>query len=169
MTHCMAIAVSRVLEGYALEPKIKWPNDVLVEGQKIAGVLAEGRWQGGQSPVVALGLGVNLNMSVEDAACVDVPVCVLAHALGQPVDRDVFAEAVLAAFSSAVMELERLGPQAMRREMAERLWSLDETVEVRVPTGVVRGCVRGINDRGALVLTDGDGHTHSVFAGDVAC
>ncbi len=57
-----AVAVSTVLETrYRLRPEIKWPNDVLLAGKKVAGILVEAEWRGGQVPAyVIVGIGVNV-------------------------------------------------------------------------------------------------------------
>lgn len=56
-----ALAVCEALEAlYQLEPTIKWPNDVLLEGKKICGVLAEMQWTGDQLQAIILGIGINV-------------------------------------------------------------------------------------------------------------
>lgn len=65
LTHVMAIAISNLLEEEGISPQIKWPNDVLVHGRKIAGILCETVPLGDEIAVV-IGLGMNINMSAED-------------------------------------------------------------------------------------------------------
>ena len=56
-----AVAVAEALEqGWSLKPQIKWPNDVLLGGQKVCGILAEAAWSGSQLQAVVLGIGVNV-------------------------------------------------------------------------------------------------------------
>ena len=64
-----ALAVCLALqEQYGLPAKIKWPNDILVNGRKLAGVLAEAHWLGGDLTAVVLGIGVNLTPASVPAA-----------------------------------------------------------------------------------------------------
>ncbi len=55
-----AMAVVEALQALSIEPRIKWPNDVLIEGKKIAGVLAEASWSGATLEYVVLGIGINV-------------------------------------------------------------------------------------------------------------
>ncbi|MFP3853126.1 MAG: biotin--[acetyl-CoA-carboxylase] ligase [Anaerolineales bacterium] len=55
-----ALAVSQALEEYGAEPEIKWPNDVLLSGEKVAGILVEAGWQEGSLDYVVIGIGVNV-------------------------------------------------------------------------------------------------------------
>jgi BirA family transcriptional regulator, biotin operon repressor / biotin---[acetyl-CoA-carboxylase] ligase len=59
----VALAVARVVERHApgVTLQLKWPNDLLVSGRKLGGILCEAHWQGEASPWVAVGLGLNLN------------------------------------------------------------------------------------------------------------
>lgn len=61
-----AVAVARALEGRGLEARIKWPNDVLVHGKKIGGILCEGVVEGGEMKRVAIGIGLNVNFDRRD-------------------------------------------------------------------------------------------------------
>jgi BirA family transcriptional regulator, biotin operon repressor / biotin---[acetyl-CoA-carboxylase] ligase len=83
------LAVSATLQrGYGIDAQIKWPNDVLVGGRKLCGVLAEAAWMGAEMNAVILGIGVNVTPQavppLEDQAF---PATSVEQALGQPVDR----------------------------------------------------------------------------------
>ncbi|NPV75674.1 MAG: biotin--[acetyl-CoA-carboxylase] ligase [Anaerolineae bacterium] len=84
-----ALALSDVLKyDYRLESQIKWPNDVLIEGQKTAGILAEASWQGGRPQAVILGIGVNVAPeSVPARNQVLFPATCIEAALGYKVER----------------------------------------------------------------------------------
>ncbi len=56
-----ALGVARALEGFGLQPRIKWPNDILLGGRKVAGVLVESTWAEGPVPAfVVVGIGLNV-------------------------------------------------------------------------------------------------------------
>lgn len=72
-TQYLSVILALVLEEeYNLKPQIKWPNDVLINGKKIAGILSEGTTKGTEFLGLALGLGVNLNTSVETLAKIEI-------------------------------------------------------------------------------------------------
>jgi len=83
-----ALAVSLALEDLGLKPKIKWPNDVLLDERKTCGVLAESCWLGGQLKGIVLGIGVNIGKdSIPKAEDLLFPAtCVEAH-YHKPLDR----------------------------------------------------------------------------------
>ncbi len=90
LTHVMAIAVSRLLEEEGIAPQIKWPNDVLVHGKKIAGILCETVAVGDQVGVI-IGLGLNINMSPEEFAVLGRPATSFAIEKKEDYDRGVLA------------------------------------------------------------------------------
>jgi BirA family biotin operon repressor/biotin-[acetyl-CoA-carboxylase] ligase len=101
LTALGALAVAEALEAhYGLPALIKWPNDVLVHRRKVAGVLAEAHWTGGDLAALILGIGINVAAaSVGEAARREAhlrfPASSLENALGQPVDRLDLLAAVL--------------------------------------------------------------------------
>ncbi len=164
----MAVAVARCLEEHGLAPGIKWPNDVLLPEGKVAGILAEARWQQGR-PTVALGVGVNLNTSPSNFEQLKVPVATVAHARGQPVDRDRFAERLLVLFRRAFGTLEGGDPETLKQEIYNRGWFLGKNVTVAQTARTLSGRAVGIDDQGALIIEDALGQLRTVLAGDVKC
>jgi BirA family biotin operon repressor/biotin-[acetyl-CoA-carboxylase] ligase len=77
---------------------MKWPNDVMVDGKKIAGILSEAITQGLQVKGVVLGFGINLAMSQEILDRIDQPATSLNLLIDRLVDRDEFLEKVVAQF-----------------------------------------------------------------------
>lgn len=165
----MAMAVARCLEELGLSPGIKWPNDVLLPEGKVAGILAEARWQQGRPATIALGAGVNLNMPLEEMEHLDVPVASAAQARGQPVDRDDFAENLLDQFRRILNSLEATGPEELKQEIYNRAWFLGRNITVSQGPRALTGRAVGIDDQGALMVEDALGQLHTVLAGDVTC
>ena len=90
-------AVSSALEQlYSLTPQIKWPNDILLNKRKTAGILVESVWQDEKHASVVIGIGVNITPSslppVENLA---LPATCVEDAVGRPVDRWQFLAAIL--------------------------------------------------------------------------
>ncbi len=169
LTLALAVAVARVLEARGLAPRIKWPNDVLLGRGKVAGILAEARWQQGRPTLVALGVGVNLDMSPEEVAKLEVPVSVVAQAQGESVDRRAFSEELLAAFSEALGGIDSAGPAVLKGEVLKRSWFLERPVLVKRAGGSLGGRAVGLDDQGALLVADDEGRVHTVLSGDVTC
>ncbi len=82
-----AVAVCRVLEGLGLDPRIKWPNDILLAGRKVGGILIEAFWQGSSLPdFVVVGIGMNLGKeAVPPSEMLDFPATALEFHLHRPV------------------------------------------------------------------------------------
>jgi BirA family transcriptional regulator, biotin operon repressor / biotin---[acetyl-CoA-carboxylase] ligase len=169
LTLTMALAVCRVIESRGPAAQIKWPNDVLLDGFKVAGILAECVWQSGEPVVIALGVGVNLNMSREESAKIDRPVSVLADTVGEPIDRTVFAKHLLSTFGALIGEGDDASGHPMDQEVLERLSVLGLRVEIRGPGGSLRGTAEGLDRQGALLVMDDDGVRHRILSGVVTC
>lgn len=71
LTRYASNIVAKTLEKYNLKPMFKYPNDVLIDGKKIAGILAESTFKGSELKGIALGIGVNLNLEEKDLKYID--------------------------------------------------------------------------------------------------
>ena len=154
--------VTTLKEQYALNAEIKWPNDILISGKKVAGILVEANWLGDEAQAIVLGMGINiLSNAVPQKANLHFPATSLEDALGKPVDR----VEVLTGLLSALLEWR---PLLGRREMVAA-WDQHLAFrgkQVKVSRGdeqVIHGKVLGINQDGSLCL---DTHP-SIHFGDV--
>ncbi len=169
LTFLSAVAVARVVAlATGLTPEVKWPNDVLLGGRKVAGLLNEMRAETEGVHHVILGIGVNLNMSAaqfpEDLRY---PATSLQLELGRPVSRLAFTRDLLRELDRLYSEflLVGFGPVRMAWEGFCRL--VGQTVEVDFQDRQIQGTVLGIDADGALLLRHPGGTRERVLAGDV--
>ncbi|MEP9396159.1 biotin--[acetyl-CoA-carboxylase] ligase [Mesorhizobium sp. KR2-14] len=144
--------------------ELKWPNDVLADGAKMAGILLESSMLAADRFALAIGIGVNVVAYPED---VPYPVTSL-RALGSSCD----AETLFLALSDAWSVNMRLwnqgrGLENIRRRWLSRAAGLGGQVAVRVEGEVIRGVFETIDEDCRFVIRDDSGATHKIAAGDV--
>jgi len=166
-----ALAVSQTLsENYQLEAKIKWPNDVLLERRKVAGVLAEAHWQGDQLSAVILGIGINIAPeSVPPAQELAFPATCVQTVLGRPLDRTDLLRSVI---SNLTAWRQHLGKPEFLASWEEQLAFRGEWVTIKYDGGAEKqqarqGQVLGLDSQGRLKLRDPSGEAFVVQAGEV--
>lgn len=152
MTTLAALAVCQAIEAAApLTALIKWPNDVLVQDRKCAGVLAE-TFTGATGAFMVVGIGVNVN-------AVDLPpdlretATSLKLASGREVDRTALAIALLKALDRQVTRMEQGFAEAVG-EVRQRSWLVGRAVRAQVEGREIRGVATGLNAEGHLLVRD---------------
>ncbi len=158
-TQYLSVSLTRVLEEYGLSPKIKWPNDVIVNNAKIAGILAETVMQGNCFKGLVLGIGVNLNADKNDLVQIrDKVATALNVELGREyIDKKLFIEKLLGEFFKNYEEFLRKGFSMIKEYYEHRCNFLGKEVDVQVFNQKKSGLVKGINDLGELILEDRNG------------
>jgi BirA family biotin operon repressor/biotin-[acetyl-CoA-carboxylase] ligase len=157
--------VDAVREVAGLAGALKWPNDVLLDGRKVAGILTEMEAEVERVHFVIAGIGVNVNAA-------DFPPDLAGKATslrlagGQPVDRAAFAAGLLAALEGRYRRFLAAGFAAMRSEWEACSALTGKEVRVTAPEGEVAGRVLGVDDDGALRLAGPRGELR-VVAGEV--
>lgn len=136
---------------------VKWPNDVLVDGRKICGILAEG---GADPHAIVIGAGVNTAMAAQD---LPVPTATSFEALGVACDEDALVSDYLAELERLLRALADGGAAAVHDAVAGRCVTLGREVAVSMPDGTtLLGPARGLDPDGRLIVGD-----RAVSAGDV--
>ena len=170
LTFVSTVAVSRAIAAVSgLQPTHKWPNDVLIGGCKVAGLLNEMSAEVDRIRFVILGIGVNLNMTADQfPGDLRMPATSLLLAGGVPVSRAAFARELLRQLDSLYADYLNFGLAPILAEWESRCDLIGKAVEVdEAGSGLVRGRVSGVDRDGALLLTLADGATVRILAGDV--
>lgn len=163
------VAVVRALESFGLKDAgLKWPNDVLLDGRKLAGLLVDVRGEAEGPALVVLGLGLNVHLAARDAAGIDQPWASLHERLAPPVDRNRLAALLIAELVEALRRYEREGFAPFRSEWERHHLYRDRPVSVHGAQQAVHGTALGVDERGALRVRDARGEVRSFYSGDVS-
>ena len=148
------VIVLRALHALGVEgARLKWPNDVLAAGGKLAGILVElsGEYQGPCAAVIGIGLNVRLTDALREQA--GQPACDLASLVqGSPPDRNAVAAALVTSLVDGLAQFEREGFAAFLDDYAEHDALRGVPLRVSGALGEVDGIGAGIDARGALQL-----------------
>lgn len=169
LTLVMALAVAKgIEEACDLSTAIKWPNDILVNGKKVCGILTEMKAEMDYIHGVIIGVGINVNVESFPEELQSMATSLILEK-GRKVSRAEVIERVAENFEEyyeKFMETEDLS--LLRDLYEERLISKGKAVKVLDPQGEYTGISKGITDTGELVVETQDGKEQQVYAGEVS-
>ena len=161
-----ALAIAQAIASFGVSPKVKWPNDVLIEGKKVSGILAEAS---ADLSAVVLGFGINVlqnqkDLPVETATSLSIET-------GKQISRDELLAKVIQNVISLYQELEKAEGSAehsgLRQALLEFSATVGQQVSVEFPDKTKAfGLAKDIDSGGRLVIQT-TSETLSVSAGDV--
>jgi BirA family biotin operon repressor/biotin-[acetyl-CoA-carboxylase] ligase len=168
-TMVAALSLTRMIRSqWGLHAGTKWPNDVLIQGKKVAGILTEAKSDPDQVHFLVLGIGINVNHRGEDLqGPFRYPATSLAMELGYTLKRLELLAFFLDALERDYKEWIKGGFEAFSREWESTSWILNKTVTLQCNDGPVTGQVVGFSSEGALRLLQHDGLERVIWAGDV--
>ena len=168
LSQLLALSVCHALDARGVRATLKWPNDVLVGGKKIAGLLAETVVRGaGEFAGLVLGLGVNLNLGEDLLATIDQPATSLSSWTDGLVDVAGFRDAVLVDFFNRCDVFLNRGFSMIHSEYVERCAFLGTNVEVLRGSEIIRGRAHGLSPAGELEIMTRDGAIRLVDLGEM--
>lgn len=169
LTFLSAVAVAETLNKLChLSAKVKWPNDILVNGAKISGLLNEMSAETEQIHFVILGIGINLNM-IGDQFPEDLkyPATSAFLETGETVNRLIFLQELLQCLDRYYSEFLQDGFAPIRRRWENLCNMMNMQVEVDQGRGNLCGTVVGLDAEGALRVQLDNGQIERILAGDV--
>ena len=167
LTLATGVAIAQALRaGTGLPAEIKWPNDVLVGGRKLAGILAESAVQGGVLQFIVIGFGVNLQPAAYPPELAARVTSIEAET-SRPANRALMLADIIAAMGERHADLRAGRFDAILSAWRQLAWSLPGArVEWDSPGGLVRGRAEDIDRDGALLVRVGE-KVVRVVAGEV--
>jgi BirA family biotin operon repressor/biotin-[acetyl-CoA-carboxylase] ligase len=162
---CALAAADAITHVTGLTVDLKWPNDLLIEGSKVAGLLSETGFQGNEPDLIVVGMGMNVNVDFSAAPPLMAAATSLQLELGHPVDR----VTLLTDYVDHVARRYRLlqAGASPYQEWAARLITVGQRVTAQQGDQTLTGTVAGVDTDGALRLGTPDGQTHRLLAADV--
>jgi BirA family biotin operon repressor/biotin-[acetyl-CoA-carboxylase] ligase len=164
LTLAVGVAVADALAAFDVEAGLKWPNDVLVNDGKLAGILAE---VAAPSPVIVVGLGLNVTLTADEAPD---PVATSLLMLGSPAtDRNALARRILRELALRVDAWRTAGgaDPSLLADYQRYSLTLNTRIRASMPGDrEVVGVARSIDETGRLCVDTG-AETHAISAGDI--
>jgi len=167
-TAVAVIAASRAVTD--VKAAIKWPNDVLIDGRKVAGILIETGHDTHKTPFAIVGVGINVNGTAHDVPELATMRTTLQEACGHPVSREQLLAAFLAELENRSVDLdtgETTAQRVVQREWRQLLTTLGQVVQVRQGNNTVQGLAIDTDSDGRLYVQQPGGEVVCVTWGDI--
>lgn len=160
------IAIARTLSEFAIEDvRLKWPNDVVCRGRKLAGVLIELASEATGPCSAVVGIGLNVNMHSPEAARIDQPWVDLKSISHSPISRNKLAGRLITNALAVLVAFEQDGFNPFSEEWSRYDMLRGLAVQVNSSGSVVTGVAEGVADDGALLLRC-NGNQRKIYSGE---
>ena len=161
----MAFSCTKMLREKGFPAQIKWPNDILIDGKKIGGVLTE-TISLDHSIGVVLGIGFNVNMEKETLDKIDQPATSLLQLSGKVWDLKLILQSLMQEFLKNFQQLEKKGFQAFEKHFNELLAYKGQKIQCHDGTQTYEGVCHSVTSEGRLQLQLPTGEMKSLSAGE---
>ena len=171
LTQYMSVCLAKNLEQYDVNPKIKWPNDVMVNEAKISGILSQCVWKNSKLEGFILGLGVNLNLAKDDLEKIDQKATSLNLEIGKSVNCEIFSRCLLDEFFKNYDAFLEKGFLLIKQDYCRRFLYLNKPVCISLNLEKnISGIIKEINDDGTLSVCESKTNDLKVVSiGDLTC
>ena len=162
-----SLAVGNALENlYQLKVELKWPNDVLINGKKICGILIESTSENSKIERLVIGLGINVNQTVFQGAY-SLPPTSIRLEINENADRERLLAEVLNNFEELLKVLIE-SPEIILKDWKQRCSMIGDKISITEGEEVKYGILEDIDDNGFLLLRDSKNRIEKIHYGDVS-
>jgi len=169
LTLLTAVAIVQAIEEMSgLTPEIKWPNDILLNGKKVTGILTELQAEADRIHSIIVGIGLNVNQKQEDFPA---ELHGIASSLyiesGSLTSRSALIRSIFSHFEKLYILYLKEGFYPIKILWEGYAISIGRVIKARTLTNVIEGKALGITDEGVLMLEDKAGSIHHVYSADI--
>ena len=169
LTLCMAYSVAKVLEAKGFEDvKIKWPNDLVINGKKVCGILTEMQMNGSQIESVIVGVGINVNVQAFPEELISKATSLYLEGKRKINQEELIKEVVEEFFSVYGQFCEEKDLSFIQDKYNELLINKGKEVRVLEPENEYTAYAKGISRTGELLVVMEDGTEKEIYAGEVS-
>ncbi|HEY5602834.1 MAG TPA: bifunctional biotin--[acetyl-CoA-carboxylase] ligase/biotin operon repressor BirA [Gammaproteobacteria bacterium] len=163
-----AIAVVRVIHQFGVsDAGLKWPNDILVSGKKIAGILLEMTGESNGPTNVIAGIGINVRLPDTALQAIDQPVTSLEAELGRPIERNRFVAQLICELFNVYERFSENGFSTFMDQWHDLDVYLNQRINLNLPAGTILGINRGV-DQGGSLRVEYNGQIHCYQSGELS-
>jgi len=163
----VGVGIMRSLHEFGVhDAGLKWPNDIIWNGAKLAGILLEMTGTSSSNCCVVIGIGLNVNMSAGFSEQIDRPWTDLNTILEKKFSRNVISASLVQHVLKALIDFEKHGLPPFLDEWRNHDIVTGKKVTIQLPNSELNGIGHGIDDNGAILIEDGD-HLHRFYSGEV--
>ncbi|MBU8916222.1 biotin--[acetyl-CoA-carboxylase] ligase [Bacillus sp. FJAT-29953] len=169
LTLLTAVAIVQAIEEVTgLNPEIKWPNDILLNGKKITGILTEMQAEADQIHSIIIGMGLNVNQTKDDfpPELQNIASSLLIEK-GDALSRASIIRSIFTHFEKLYLLFLEKGFYPIKLLWEGYAISIGKMLKARTLTGVIEGKALGITDEGVLKIEDASGVIHHVYSADI--
>jgi BirA family biotin operon repressor/biotin-[acetyl-CoA-carboxylase] ligase len=162
-----ALAVAQTINSYGLHATIKWPNDVLVQGKKIAGILLESETEGQTVSYVVVGIGINLNIDLSTLPSeIQAQSTAMIKEIGETIEYYQFLTTFFTQFDHYYQLFSTNQYEQIVKEWKNHSDTLGKQVRILTSTETLQGTAADIDSSGFLILKKKNGETKKITSGD---
>lgn len=164
-----AIAIAKAIEDViGLEPEIKWPNDLLLDGKKVTGILTELQGEADQIRYLIIGMGINVNQESQDFPdeLQDKATSLLIES-GKKIKRKTVVQHILKNLEKYYLIYIEKGFAPLKIIWEEYAVSIGKTITAQTSRGNITGIAEGITNDGVLMIRDRSGQLHYIYSADI--
>lgn len=170
-TFIASLALVKTLKGFNFVPEVKWPNDILINGKKVSGVLTEMRSKEGKLDYIIVGIGLNVNLT-EELININLSgevnkVTSLFLESGEKFGREQVASRLISVLDEYYLKFLRLGTHFIVADWTNKWGKLNEFVSINVSGKIVSGVVRKVDSYGYIYIEEPGGNLKKIVAGDM--
>jgi BirA family biotin operon repressor/biotin-[acetyl-CoA-carboxylase] ligase len=162
-----SLAVGNALENlYQLKVELKWPNDVLINGKKLCGILIESTSEGNKIERLVIGLGINVNQTMFQGSY-SIPPTSVRLEINENADRERLLAEILNNFEELLLVLIE-SPENILKDWKQRCNMIGDKISITEGEEVKYGIFEDVDENGFLLLKDNNGRIEKIHYGDVS-
>jgi len=167
ITLLAGVSVTRTIRSFGLPAKIKWPNDILINGKKVCGILTELRAEADIIDYLIVGIGIDANVDTESFPDeIRDSSTSLMKEMGVKINRVEFVRKLLEEFEALYLEFQKEGFPPILEEWRNMSATIGEWVKISTQARTIYGEAIGVDSEGALILETSEGHLEKIVAGN---